>query len=127
MTKTGPMDDRIDQLWSTARARDLDHLGIVCDAYEEEGNELAAGLRWLWRAGAVPNLQPEHDPINEWWGFHWMPEKSGRVAGAARIPTAVWEDLVGGPFGRTENASFETLRSAYEAAARSLIRSSIVG
>lgn len=58
------MADRLDELWEAAEHGDLLHLGVVCDAMEELGHPLAAGMRRLCDEGKVPTW--DGNQFN-WW------------------------------------------------------------
>jgi hypothetical protein len=93
----------IEQLWTDLERGDLDHLGVICDRYEDEGHALAEGLRWLWTNRRIPCTSGGHA------GPHWHDRRRDM---ASAIP------IQQGPY--TTRTEYATLRDAYEAAARTL-------
>lgn len=107
------MSERIDQLYAALEDGQC-QLEVLADAYEDEGHELATGVRWLADTGRMPVWEE---------GGHWrwsLPQSVEETTLPQDLPRRFGEKPFGGLGSRHSRfvRLFLTLKGAIEAAAQ---------
>lgn len=106
----------LDELYASLEAGDVP-LAVVADWYEDAGSELAAGVRWLAKAGRMPRRA-----YGTWhWTFYYDHDPPRLAAeNPDGLPHDVWGRALTTLGNKNRTLYHPTLRAAIEAAAEAV-------